>query len=131
MASLVARNTSLSLTHLGKHPPGKACTGITSGLPTILNLSGQTTQKGLFYWGFAGLSAVVVTCRVAPCVVLRALDFVGTETGASSQHHFFPVGTFCFNSSNQFSTTLICVGGASVCSVGLSIRNRWPSADTS
>jgi hypothetical protein len=45
--------------------------------------------------------------------------------------HFFPVGTFCLNSSNQFSTTLICVGAACACSLGLSIRNRWPSGDTS
>ncbi len=26
--------------------------------------------------------------------------------------HFFAVGTFCFNSSNQFNTTLICVTDA-------------------
>jgi hypothetical protein len=44
--------------------------------------------------------------------------------------YFFPEGTFCFNSSNQFCTTTICVA-ACACSVGLSIRNRWPSADTS
>ena len=47
------------------------------------------------------------------------------------RHHFFPVGTFCFSSSNQFSTTLICVGAASADSMGLSIRKRWPSGDTS
>ena len=59
-------------------------------------------------------------------------DFVGAEICASSErHHFFPVGTFCFNSSNQFSTTLICVGAACACSLGLSIRKRWPSGDTS
>ena len=45
--------------------------------------------------------------------------------------HFAPVGTRRFNSSNQFSTTLICVGAASACSLGLSIRKRWPSGDTS
>lgn len=42
-------------------------------------------------------------------------------------HHFLPVGTFCFNSSNQFTTTLICAG----CTVDFSIRNFWPSAVTS
>src|ERR1700692_3191987 len=59
-------------------------------------------------------------------------DFVGGEFCASSEsHHFFPGGTFCFNSSNQFSTTLICVGAASADSMGLSIRKRWPSGETS
>src|ERR1700747_3445512 len=59
-------------------------------------------------------------------------DFVGTEMGASGErHHFFPTGTFCFNSSNQFSTTLICVGVACACSLDLSIRKRWPSGETS
>ena len=38
------------------------------------------------------------------------------------RNHFVPTGTFCFNSSNQFSTTLICVGAVPPCSVGLSIR---------
>jgi hypothetical protein len=58
-------------------------------------------------------------------------DFVRAEFCASSdRHHFFTVGTFCFNSSNQFSTTLICVAAAA-CSVALTIRNRWPSGDTS
>jgi hypothetical protein len=47
------------------------------------------------------------------------------------RHYFLPTGTFCFNSSNQFSTTLICVGAASDCSTGLSIRKRWPSGETS
>jgi hypothetical protein len=37
--------------------------------------------------------------------------------------HFVPVGTLRFNSSNQFSTTLICVA-EEACSVGLTIRNR-------
>ena len=45
--------------------------------------------------------------------------------------HFVPVGTRRFNSSNQFSTTLICVGADCACSPRLSIRNRWPSVDTS
>src|ERR1700694_5697668 len=59
-------------------------------------------------------------------------NFVRSETCAGSErHHFFPTGTFCFNSSNQFSTTLICVGAACACSLGLSIRKRWPSGDTS
>jgi hypothetical protein len=44
--------------------------------------------------------------------------------------HFFPVGTFCFNSSNQFSTTLICVG-ACACSLALSRRKRRPSEEAS
>lgn len=35
-------------------------------------------------------------------------------------NHFVPTGAFCFNSSNQFSTTLICVGALPACSVGLS-----------
>src|SRR4029077_13227383 len=59
-------------------------------------------------------------------------DLVRTETCASAEgHYFLPGGTFCFSSSNQFSTTLICVRAASPCSVGFSIRNRWPSGDTS
>jgi hypothetical protein len=37
--------------------------------------------------------------------------------------HFLAVGTFCFNSSNQFSTTLICVGGCPG-STGCIARNR-------
>src|SRR5713101_1793300 len=59
-------------------------------------------------------------------------DLVRAETCASAEgHYFLPEGTFCFNSSNQFSTTLICVGAAGACSLGLSIRKRWPSGDTS
>ena len=38
--------------------------------------------------------------------------------------HFVPAGTRRFSSSNQLSTTLICVGAAPACSVDLSIRNR-------
>src|SRR5215470_5851866 len=56
-------------------------------------------------------------------------EFVRAETCAGADgHYFFPVGTFCFNSSNQFSTTLICVSDCA-CSAGLSIRNRWPSGE--
>src|SRR5260370_18997963 len=58
-------------------------------------------------------------------------DFIRAKKCASrARHHFFPVGTFCLSSSNQFSTTLICVGAACACSTGLSIKNRWPSGDT-
>jgi hypothetical protein len=32
--------------------------------------------------------------------------------------------TFCFNFSNQFGTTLICVGAAFADSLGLSIKKR-------
>ncbi len=39
-------------------------------------------------------------------------------------------GTRCFNSSNQFRTTLICVG-AEVSSGALNIKKRWPSGETS
>src|SRR5882762_1916083 len=54
------------------------------------------------------------------------------ETNPSNEPvHFVPVGTRRFNSSNQFSTTLICVGAASADSLALSIRKRWPSGDTS
>jgi len=39
-----------------------------------------------------------------------ARRLVRPETCASAEgHYFLPEGTFCFNSSNQFSTTLICV----------------------
>ena len=37
--------------------------------------------------------------------------------------HFLAEGTFCFNSSNQFSTTMICVGGCPG-STGCIARNR-------
>ena len=37
-------------------------------------------------------------------------------------------GTLRFNSSNQFSTTLICVGAAASGPAALTITNRWPSA---
>ncbi len=56
----------------------------------------------------------------------------GTDSNLLSEPlHFVPVGTRRFNSSNQFSTTLICVGAACAESLGLSIRKRWPSGDTS
>jgi hypothetical protein len=56
-------------------------------------------------------------------------DFIRAETRAGSQRHYlFPAGTFCFKSAVQFSTTLICPGD---CSAALTIRNRWPSGDTS
>src|SRR5579872_1974335 len=38
-------------------------------------------------------------------------------------HYLLPAGIFCFNSSVQFSTTLISPG---FCSAFLSIRKRWP-----
>ena len=42
-----------------------------------------------------------------------------------------PEGTRRFNSSNQFSTTLICVGAPASCPpADLIITNRWPSAAT-
>src|SRR6266404_2498739 len=54
----------------------------------------------------------------------RGENFIWAESSSGRHaHYFFPVGTFCFNSSNQFSTTLICVGAASADSLGLSIRN--------
>jgi len=110
---------------------------ISSGLPTILKLSAQTNSKGLFYWRFARLNMIAVICRLGPCDALRLRSssranlregFIRADFGASGQHHFFPTGTFCFSSSNQFSTTLICVRPAA-CSTGLSIRKRWPSGD--
>jgi hypothetical protein len=67
----------------------------------------------------------------------KALTFMRTwQTGSrwfsrSWRTYFFPVGTFCFSSSNQFRTTLICVGAACDSSTGFSIRNRWPSGETS
>ncbi len=70
--------------------------------------------------------------RADPACTDEREDFIRAKKGASrARHHFFPVGTFCFNSSNQFSTTLICVGAACPDSLGLSIRKRWPSGDTS
>src|SRR5579863_8089109 len=57
-------------------------------------------------------------------------NFVWSKFGARDEcHYFFPMGTFCFNSSNQFRTTLICV--PDFCSVSLIIRNRCPSGATS
>ena len=104
-------------------------------------LSGQTTSK---CWFLLEICRVKRDCSYLPTGTLRRSssqkfsranlreDFVGAELCASGErHHFFPVGTFCFNSSNQFSTTLICVGAACACSLGLSIRKRWPSGDTS
>src|ERR1700719_516749 len=56
----------------------------------------------------------------------RASDFIRAELGASGErHHFFPVGTFCFNSSVQFSTTVISACGSSP---AFTKRNRCPSA---
>jgi hypothetical protein len=43
---------------------------------------------------------------------------------------FFTLGTFCFSSSNQLSTTLICVLNVA-CSMSFTIRNLWPSRETS
>src|SRR5579864_4962933 len=55
-------------------------------------------------------------------------NFVRSQSSSSFHaHYFFPVGTFCFNSSNQFKTTTICVSAAALDSLGLIIRNRWPS----
>ena len=57
----------------------------------------------------------------AACANLHA-EFIGTETRTRADgHYFFPAGTFCFNSSNQFSTTLIWVDA---CSLALSIKKR-------
>lgn len=98
----------------------------------IVEVVADQNKKGHnadFYSRFAGLNTVAVICRLEPCAALRRRscsranlreDFVGAEFGASRErHHFFPVGTFCFSSSNQFSTTLICVGAA--CSSSLTI----------
>ena len=47
--------------------------------------------------------------------------------------HRLPSGTFAFNSSNQCWTTTMLAGVAfgSPAALSLSIRNRWPSGDTS
>jgi hypothetical protein len=50
---------------------------------------------------------------------------------SKDHRRYFPTGTRRFNSSNQFSTTLICVGAAPTDSLGFSIRKRWPSGETS
>ncbi len=56
----------------------------------------------------------------------------GIESDLSNESlHFFSVGTRRFSSSNQFSTTLICVGAEASCWFGLSIKKRWPSSETS
>jgi len=56
----------------------------------------------------------------------------GIERDLSNESlHFFSVGTRRFSSSNQFSTTLICVGAEASCWFGLSIKKRWPSGETS
>ena len=66
----------------------------------------------------------------SPCAGRRD-DFVRAETCVlHDAHHFVPVGTRRFNSSNQFCTTLICVAACS-CSLAFTIRNRCPSAETS
>jgi hypothetical protein len=56
-------------------------------------------------------------------------DFFRAPLQAGFVH--FSGGTFCFSSSNQFSTTLICVAAVCACSAGLSIKNRWPFGETS
>ncbi len=43
----------------------------------------------------------------------------------------FDTATRRFSSSNQFTTTLIWVGASSSAALALSIRNCWPSGDTS
>src|SRR6266849_6030859 len=55
--------------------------------------------------------------------------FTASMTRAGLLH--LPAGTRRFNSSNQLSTTLICVGDVSAESMDLSIRKRWPSGETS
>jgi hypothetical protein len=114
--------------------------GVRGLLPVsrqTINYLAEPSQNACFYWRFAELNAIAVTCRLGPCVAVRRRSssranlrdyFVGAEFGAGSEcHYFLPAGTFCFNSSNQFTTTLICAGGAVV----FSIRNFWPSAVTS
>jgi hypothetical protein len=59
------------------------------------------------------------------------VELVGRRFCAPRWIHFVPVVTRRFNSSNQFSTTLICIGAACAYSLGLSIRRRWPSGETS
>jgi hypothetical protein len=59
----------------------------------------------------------------------RANEVVSAETRPGCQaHHLPPVATFWFNCSGQFSTTLISPAD---CSPALSIRNLWPSGETS
>ena len=64
-----------------------------------------------------------------PASAKQREHFVGAEFCSGFETHF-PVGTFCFNSSNQFSTTFICVA-EEACSAPLSIMNRLPSEVTS
>jgi len=74
---------------------------------------------------------------VARIEMLGAVSSTGSASGGiesdllNELFHFFSVGTRRFNSSNQLSTTLICVGAATSCSLGLSIKNLWPSGETS
>jgi hypothetical protein len=51
--------------------------------------------------------------------------------GQGQKHDYFaPEGTGCFNSSNQFSTTLIWSGNC-CCPAAFSIKKCWPSGETS
>jgi hypothetical protein len=63
--------------------------------------------------------------------VVRQSGTTHRDLARCDRNHFVPTGTFCFNSSNQLSTTLIWVGAVPACSVCLSIRKCWPSGETS
>ena len=63
------------------------------------------------------LGAVLLNLELQERLTVSAVQNLPSRTA----DHWFPVGTRCFNSSNQFSTTLICVAPVSVAST---IRNR-------
>jgi hypothetical protein len=91
----------------------------------VRDLSGYATYQELSAWS---LESILQLRPLLPDVVHQA----GLRVDPLNELlHFFPVGTRCFSSSNQFNTTLIWVGAASLASAGLSIRKCWPSGDTS
>ena len=66
--------------------------------------------------------------RITTAPLRWRLGFLAGHSSLVTRHCF--TGTRRFSSSNQFSTTLICVG-AGCSSLALIIRKRWPSGETS
>ena len=83
------------------------------------------------------ISAISISRGMVLLADFRGRSFTVAARIVRSRMHYSlltthrPAGTRRFNSSNQFSTTLICVGAEVWDSTGLSIRKRWPSGLTS
>ena len=105
-----------------------------AGLPGVDfsgNLRFQSSVGIVFIFLLKSSRGLVVAVTVRWTIRRSAMTEEHRAKGTEQRNaHLCSVGTRRFNSSSQFSTTLICMGASSGVPTNLSIKNRWPSGET-